>query len=268
MPAPARIAVVGDYNERNATHRATDAELTAGGAQFGWVSTAAVGDPARSLGEFDGIFVAPASPYASMEGALAAIRHAREQGVPLVGTCGGFQHVVVEIARTVLGIRDADHAETHPEAEHLAVTPLSCSLVGQRHPVEFIPGSRVAAIYGSDRAVEPYFCAFGLNPALEPQLEAVGLRITGRDELGSARVAELDGHPFFVATLYVFQARDDHADLHPLTAAFLEAARATGGAGPGARRGPGGPLPKARCGRSGSRAPERARADRRSGPSR
>lgn len=82
----------------------------------------------------------------------------------------------------------------------------------------------MAAIYGTAGVVEPYFCSYGLNPTLEPRLGAVGLRVTGRDELGSARVVELDGHPFFVATLYVFQARDDRTHPHPLMVAFLQAA--------------------------------------------
>jgi len=224
MSGSPRIAVVGDYGETRETHRATDAELDAAGVDFAWVPTAGIGDPARSLGGFDGLWVSPGSPYESMDGALAAIRYARERSVPLVGTCGGFQHVVVELARNVLGIEDADHAETNPGAEHLAVTPLACSLEGQSHPVRLVPGSRAAAIYGAAEVVEPYYCSYGLNPEVEPQLEAAGLRVSGRDENGGARVVELEGHPFLVATLYVFQARGDYSSPHPLTRAFLDAA--------------------------------------------
>jgi CTP synthase (UTP-ammonia lyase) len=226
MSTSPRIAVVGDYSESKETHRATNAELTAAGVDFAWLGTAAVGDPSRSLGGFDGLFISPGSPYDSMDGALAAIRYARERGVPLVGTCGGFQHVVIETDRDVLGIEDADHAETNPGAEQLAVTPLACSLAGQRHPVQLVQGTRAAAIYGGEAVVEPYYCSYGLNPAFEPRVQAAGLRVSGRDENGCARVVELDGHPFFVATLYVFQARDDRTSPHPLTAAFLEAAGA------------------------------------------
>ena len=223
MGASPRIAVVGDHSEQKETHRATDAELNAAGVEFAWVATPAVDDPPRSLGGFDGVWISPGSPYDSMDGALAAIRFARETGMPLIGTCGGFQHVVVESARNVLGIADADHAETNPGAAHLAVTPLACSLDGQRHPVRLVPGSRAGAIYGVAEVSEPYYCNYGLNPELEPRLEAAGLSVGGRDEEGGARVVELDGHPFFVATLYVFQARDDRSSPHPLTAAFLDA---------------------------------------------
>ena len=75
--------------------------------------------------------------------------------MPLVGTCGGFQHVVVEFARNVLGVPDADHAETSPDADRLVVTPLACSLVGQRQTVHLGPDSRVAQKYGSAVSFRP-----------------------------------------------------------------------------------------------------------------
>jgi CTP synthase (UTP-ammonia lyase) len=220
-----RIAVVGDRDEAKQTHRATSAELEAAGADVTWVPTGALADGTGPLEGFDGIVLSPGGPYESLDGALAAIRHARERRVPLIGMCGGFQHVVLELARNVLGIADAQHAELNPDAERLAVTPLACSLVGQRHPVTLAPGSRIAELYGCERVVEPYFCTYGLNPALEPQLEAASVRIGARDDDGNAREIELAEHPFFLATLFVFQVRDDRAVAHPLTAGFLASAR-------------------------------------------
>jgi CTP synthase (UTP-ammonia lyase) len=81
------VAVVGDYNPRNQTHLDTDAALDQLGLAFDWVQTESVADEgADRLAGFDAVLVAPASPYRSMDGALVAIRHARERGVPLVGT--------------------------------------------------------------------------------------------------------------------------------------------------------------------------------------
>jgi CTP synthase (UTP-ammonia lyase) len=81
------IAVVGDWNEANDTHVATNAALQHAGGGFEWVATEACEDDAPGrLERYAGVFVAPASPYRSMEGALGAIRYARERGVPLVGT--------------------------------------------------------------------------------------------------------------------------------------------------------------------------------------
>lgn len=86
-PAPVRIGVVGDLNPQNPTHRATNQALGHLGLRFEWVATDSVGDePAARLAGYAGLWIAPASPYRSMDGALAAIRFARERGVPLVGT--------------------------------------------------------------------------------------------------------------------------------------------------------------------------------------
>jgi CTP synthase (UTP-ammonia lyase) len=85
--APAGIGVVGDLNLQNLTHRATNQALGHLGLGFEWVATDSIGDdPAARLARYAGLWIAPASPYRSMQGALAAIRHARERGVPLVGT--------------------------------------------------------------------------------------------------------------------------------------------------------------------------------------
>lgn len=85
--AAARIAIVGDHNARNATHTAIDRALGHVGLGFEWIGTERVGtDAARRLGPYAGLWIAPASPYRDMDGALAAVRFARERGVPLVAT--------------------------------------------------------------------------------------------------------------------------------------------------------------------------------------
>jgi CTP synthase (UTP-ammonia lyase) len=82
----ARIGIVGDFDPANRTHRFTNDALDHVGLAFEWVPTDASGNWVARLPRYDGIWIAPASPYRSMDGALAAIRHARERGVPLVGT--------------------------------------------------------------------------------------------------------------------------------------------------------------------------------------
>lgn len=224
MTVRPHIAVVGDYDATKATHRATSEEISAAGAHVRWMATDAIGDPAQSLSAFNGLVLAPGGPYKSISGAIAAIRHARVQRVPLIAMCSGFQHVALEAARKLLGIDDAEHAEINPDARHPAVTPLTCPLVGRQGKVRFDSGSRVASIYGCSAASEPYYCNYGLNPELETRLAAQGLSVTGRDEQGSARVLELEEHPFLIATLFVFQVRPDRSSPHPLTRAFLDAA--------------------------------------------
>jgi CTP synthase (UTP-ammonia lyase) len=85
--ATMRIGIVGDFNPRNPTHLATNDALGHLPLAFDWVPTEAIEDEAGPrLAAYAGLWIAPASPYRHMAGALAAIRHARERGVPLVGT--------------------------------------------------------------------------------------------------------------------------------------------------------------------------------------
>jgi CTP synthase (UTP-ammonia lyase) len=103
------------------------------------------------------------------------------------------------------------------------VSPLACSLAGREESVRLLPGSRAAAIYGTDRVAEDFFCSYGLNPAYRPAIEQAGLRVTGLSDDGEAMIVELDQHPFFVATLFCFQTRSRPERPHPLAAAFAAA---------------------------------------------
>ena len=170
---PIRIAVVGDFNPDIAAHRALPEALKLSAAKLGvevvaeWIATDKVGSPADTLHDFTGIWVAPGSPYASLDGALAAIRFARETGRPFLGTCGGFQHAVIEYARNVLRMADADHTETNPTAVTPVISRLTCSLVEKSGTVRFADGSKLRAIYGTAEADEGYHCNYGVNPAYE-----------------------------------------------------------------------------------------------------
>ena len=104
------IALVGDFKPDALAHQAIPIALALAGqveqraVSWEWVPTAAIRQPARDLARFSGIWVTPASPYASMAGALAAIRWARETRRPIFGSCGGFQHMLIEFARDVAGL--------------------------------------------------------------------------------------------------------------------------------------------------------------------
>jgi CTP synthase (UTP-ammonia lyase) len=231
MPSQVTILIVGDHDPSAFTHRATDASLAHVRRTLGipldhrWVPTPAVAArPAAELAGATGIWIAPGSPYASMEGALTAIRTAREEGIPLIGTCGGFQHVVLEYARNVLGVAGAQHAEYDPNASSLFVTPLSCSLRGQPMQVLIEPGTRAAAAYGAAAVEERYYCSFGLNPDRQGELHERGLRVAAVDADGEARIMEIPEHPFFIATLFVPQAGSTPERPHPLVLAFAQAA--------------------------------------------
>src|SRR5205814_8372596 len=97
------IAIVGDHDPGSVTHAATGPAFARSGVPVRWIPTPqAHADPAVLAG-YGGVLIAPGGPYLSMAGALDAIRYARENDLPLLGTCAGFQHVLVEYARNVTG---------------------------------------------------------------------------------------------------------------------------------------------------------------------
>jgi CTP synthase (UTP-ammonia lyase) len=192
---------------------------------FRWVGTKNVAGPvgAAALKQFSGLWIAPASPYKSMEGALLAIRTAREGRIPLLGTCGGFQHIILEFARNVLGLADAQHGETDPHAARPLISRLACSLVGRSMTITLKPGSLVARLYGRATAQEQYRCNFGVNPDCVDLLGSSALRIVGSDDEGVVRAVELQGHPFLVGTLFLPQHTSTPGAPHPLITGFIKA---------------------------------------------
>ena len=228
---PTFITLVGDHDPDVVAHRAVPKSLGLATLSLGrpvdavWVATERVAeDEEEALGHVDAVWLVPASPYRSMEGALAAVRRARERGMPFLGTCGGFQHAVIEFARNVCGIADADHAETNPHASSLLVAPLACALREVAGRVRLDEGSKIRAAYGSEWIEEEYMCGYGLNPGFRAVLERHGMRLTGWDGEGDVRSMELREHPFFVGTLFQPERAALHDHTPPLVRAFVKAA--------------------------------------------
>ena len=145
---PVTIAVLGDRNVDFLTHREIDATLALVPADVDarWLPS----PEAESAAEADGLWVVPGTPYRDDGAVLEAIHRARTAGMPILGTCGGFQYMtVVEFARNAAGIGGAAHAETEPEAPDPVVARLSCSLVGEERQVTAVAGTRVAELCGT-----------------------------------------------------------------------------------------------------------------------
>jgi CTP synthase (UTP-ammonia lyase) len=233
--SPATIALLGDYSPQVIAHQAIPRALELARAETGaavawrWVLTRDLRVAAEELAEFAGVWVVPGSPYANEGGVLAAIQFARETGRPFLGTCGGFQHALIEIARHVAGLREADHAEIRPNARTLVVTPLSCSLVEKTGDIRVTPGSRLHRAYGRDTAHEGYHCNYGVNPAHRATLEAAGLNFTAFDAAGDIRAAELpaSAHPFFIGTLFQPERTALRGEVPPVVRAFVDTVAAT-----------------------------------------
>lgn len=228
-----RVAVVGDRRPEFVQQETIETSLRHSGAALGatvevvWFATPTLAaGAAELLAHADAVWCAPGSPYLSIDGALAGIRFARESQLPFLGTCAGFQHGVIEIARNRCGIDDAHHAEYGPgePAAPLFIDELLCSLVGQTMRVALVD-EETRRLYGSPEAVEQYYCRFGLDEQYRPLLKRVGLEVAGVDTADSTtRIMRLAVHPFFYLTLFVPQAASTPETPHPLITGYLDAA--------------------------------------------
>jgi CTP synthase (UTP-ammonia lyase) len=228
MPDTQLIGLIGDFDATVPAHQAIPLALSGAAREadvrvaIEWVPTDEV-DDARRVSRYQGLWCVPASPYRSMQGALTAIRHARESSTPFLGTCGGFQHAVIEYARNKLGWSDAEHAETSPGADRAVVSLLECALVEAKESVRLLPGTRIAAAYGCEEIAAEYRCRYGLNERFRSALTAGPLHVSALDHDGQVRALELAGHPFFLATLFQPERGALRGETVPLAIAFVRA---------------------------------------------
>ena len=222
------LALIGDYNPDVIAHQAIPVALQQAATALDlsvhvqWLDTDTL-TSTSALHGFDGFWCVPASPYRDTDGALRAIRFAREQGRPFLGTCGGFQHAVLEYARNVLGWADAEHGELAADAERVVIAPLICSLVNASGTVRLAPYTRMAQAYGRLDIHEGYHCRYGINPEFADALLEGNLIPSGNDSAGDLRALELLDHPFFVATLFQPERAALKGVTPPLALALLKA---------------------------------------------
>ena len=227
-----RIALIGDYLPDVPAHIAIPRAIELAANNIGcafelvWIRTDSLelrDQQPRTLDSYDGIWCVPASPYASMDGALHAITCARQHLIPFLGTCGGCQHALIEYARNVLGLAEADHAESNSATDLPLIGPLSCPLVEVSGSIKLIPGTRIAQVYGKEEIRELYHCSFGPSIQYQHLFDDGKMRIAGLDEDGQARAFELTTHPFYMLTLFQPERSASSNVVHPLIQAFVQA---------------------------------------------
>ena len=168
------IAALGDRDTTLFTHREIDAamRLVPDCVELRWVASDS--EETGRLDSFDGLWVLPGTPYRDDDAVFAAIRFAREQGMPMLGTCGGFQYMAVEFARNVAGIAGAAHAESEPDAEGIVVGALACSLVGRSERLPRCPARDSPNFAGPRRSRDSIGAPTGSPTALTRSLPAPG----------------------------------------------------------------------------------------------
>lgn len=230
MSLTTKVALIGDYNPSVTAHIAIPKAVEIASQKNNhcvegiWIETENLAENIpQLLAEYSGIWCVPGSPYKNADGTLSAIQYARERKVPFLGTCGGYQHAVLEYAR-VLGFVEADNVEVNPDTSMPLIAPLSCALVEATGDIMFSPKSKIGQLYSAERATEKYHCSYGLNTGYVSIFADSDLVVTGVDLQGDPRAIELKNHPFFIGTAYQPERSALLNESHPLITAFVKAA--------------------------------------------
>jgi CTP synthase len=241
---PVRIAVVGKYvNLRDAYLSVTEA-LNHGGIHHGadvridWIASDDLGGGATeaALGDVDGILIPGGFGVRGVEGKVDAVRFARERGVPFLGICLGLQVAVIEFARHVCGLPEANSSEFVPGTpdavidllpEQKDVTDLGATMRLGAQACSLAPGTLASACYGEDVVEERHRHRWEVNPAYHDVLREHGMVISGSSQQGRlAEIVELPDHPFFIAGQFHPELRSRPTRPHPLFREFVGAAAA------------------------------------------
>jgi CTP synthase len=241
---PVKIAVVGKYVNLRDAYLSVMEALKHGGFRHGadvqieWVASDDLGGTATevALADADGILIPGGFGVRGVEGKVAAIRYAREQGVPFLGICLGLQCAVIEFARNVCGLEGANSSEFEPATPHPVidllpeqkdVTDLGASMRLGSWPAHLVEGTRAAAAYGEGVVYERHRHRWEVNPAYHRALQDGGMTFSGVDITGRlVEIIELADHPFFVAGQFHPELRSRPTNPHPLFRAFVGAAQA------------------------------------------
>lgn len=242
MADTVRIGIIGDFNTEFRSHHATNDSIQHAASKLKlkveseWLPTTSLAAPEgrKILESFDGLWASPGSPYKSMDGMLKGIEFARTRDWPFLGTCGGFQYAVIECARNVLGMKDADTAENNSSSKNIVIYPVACAVPNQAKgapklsgvvpEIRIRPGSYLETFYGENVVKEEFFCNFELNPEFEWCSIEAGFPIAARGPQGEVRAIESPTHRFFIATLFQPQLSSTAKKPHPLVVAFVQAA--------------------------------------------
>jgi CTP synthase len=236
------IGLVGKYVEYEDSYKSLkEALLHAGIAHrakvnIEWIESERLEWPGclESLQQYDGILVPGGFGKRGIAGMLHAIRFAREEKVPYFGICLGMQTMVIEFARNVCGLADADSTEFNPGTPHRViyklrelkgVDELGGTMRLGAYPCQLAEGSFAREAYGVPEISERHRHRYEFNREFEPILTENGLRLTGQTPDGVyVEICELPDHPWFLGCQFHPEFKSKPLEPHPLFTAFLGAA--------------------------------------------
>ncbi|WP_027136780.1 CTP synthase [Gaetbulibacter saemankumensis] len=186
------------------------------------------------LGHLDGVLVAPGFGERGIEGKIDAVQFVRENNIPYFGICLGMQMAVIEFARNVLGLSDADSTEMTPETtnpvidlmeDQKDVTDKGGTMRLGAWACDLKIGSAVRDIYKAETITERHRHRYEFNGKYKEAMEAAGMIATGLNpDTGLVEIVEVPAHPFFVGVQYHPEYKSTVANPHPLFVAFVKAA--------------------------------------------
>jgi len=236
------IAVCGKYVQLRDAYKSIIEAFTHAGVEndvqvrIRWVSSEDVETQGveATLGGVHGILVPGGFGERGVEGKIAAVGYARERGIPFLGICLGLQCAVIEFARSVLGLRQANSSEFEPQCsdpiidlmpDQEGVVKGGTMRLGA-YPCVLRPESLAARCYGVERVSERHRHRWEVNPAYIERLEAHGLIVSGRSpDQQLVEIVEIPSHPFFLAVQFHPELKSRPERPHPLFARFVAAAR-------------------------------------------
>jgi len=251
------IAVVGKYVELHDAYLSIKEALVhaavhhRASVEIRWVHSEDLeaGDVVATIGEVDGILLCPGFGDRGLEGKIAAVLHARESRIPYLGSCLGMQMMVVEFARNVAGMADANTTEADQHTPYPVISMLSeqrdiDDLGGTMrlggYDCRLVPGTKAALAYGQDIVRERHRHRYEVNNALLPELERHGLVAAGWTIDGElVEIMEVRDHPWMVGAQFHPEFTSRPSRPSPLFREFVAAAleRARGSAGRPPERG-------------------------------
>jgi len=227
-----KIALLGDKSDDVIAHRAIPVALQLAANELNvdcvveWLHSSEI--ELSGLSDYHGFWCVPASPYQNPQKVIAAIRHARESGSAFIGTCGGYQHAVLEYAQNVLGFTNADSAEDNPDTTMPLINAMFCALREKPGKIRLTNPSLVYSFYQTELIEEQYNCGFGVNKTYLSLFDNSELKFTGHDEDDDPRAFEISSHAFFIGTAFQPERSALSNMIHPLIKGFLAAASHSG----------------------------------------
>ena len=226
-----KICLLGDFSDQVLAHQAILRSLQIAQDKyhfpihFEWVQTKDIQNNIESqFKNYAAVWCVPASPYENTEGVLDVIHFVRTHNIAFLGTCGGYQHALIEYAQNVLGIENAEHAELTPNASNPIIMPLSCSLIEKSERVNILKDTMLSHLYLQNSFDEPYHCSFGFNLDYFSLFQSDTFKFSAKNLEGEVRAFELSDHPFFIGTAFQPERLAFDDDLHPIVKKFITVA--------------------------------------------